>query len=138
MYQAAELVLKSYMPLAIEIGMRFVKINPDKTVELFEITKANYSNTVFSDPEEFFLKHGAPVELYVIGEYDFVLATPNQIGWFDPGEESDEYRDIELKDINLILQEHEGHIEIEIEEVAFEYGAINPIIEEGKVIIRPL
>jgi len=132
MYYNAELVLKSYKPLAIEIGMRFVKINPDKTVELFEITKANY------DPEEFFQKHGAPVELYVMGEYDLILATPKQIGWFDSSEESDEYRDIELKDINLILQEHEGHVEIEIEEVAYQYGAINPIIEEGKVIIRPL
>lgn len=132
MYYQAELVLKSYKPLAIEIGMRFVRINSDKTVELFEITKANY------DSKEFFQRHGAPVELYVMGEHDFVLATPDQIGWFDPGEESDEYRDIELKDINLILQENEGHIEIEIEEVAFEYGAINPIIEEGKVIIRPL
>lgn len=132
MYYNAELVLKSYKPLAIEIGMRFVRINSDKTVELFEITKANY------DPEEFFQRHGAPVELYVMGEHDHILATPEQIGWFDPSEESDEYRDIELKDINLILQEHEGHVEIEIEEVAYQYGGINPIIEEGKVIIRPL
>ena len=132
MYYAAELVLKSFKPLAIEIGMRFVRINSDKTVELFEITKANY------DPEKFFQKHGCPVELYIMGEHDLVLATPDQIGWFDPSDESDEYRDIELKDINLILKDYEGSVEIEIEDVAYNYGAIIPIIEEGKVIIRPL
>ena len=141
MYYPAELVLTSYLPLTIEIGMRFVNIrNPgtdNEIIELIEITKATLRE-VPSDIDRFFEKYGTPVELLVVDGHDTVLATHEQIGWFDPGDESDEYRDIELKDINIILQEYEGQIEIEIDDVAYNYGAINPIIEEGKVIIRPL
>ena len=88
--------------------------------------------------EDVVIRFGFPVEMCIIDPTDHaILATPKQIGWFDPGEESDEYRDIELKDINAILA-NEGLIEIEIDDTADFYGAVNPVLEEEKVIIRIL
>ena len=129
MYYPAELVLRNYIPDSIEPGMFFIVRDasgkPVQPLQLWQNALAGIDQY--------------PVELYVIDPTDHsILATPTQIGWFDPGEYSDEYRDIELNDINLILGEHEGMIEIEIDEMASIYGATNVTLEEGKVIIRAL
>ena len=129
MYYPAELVLRNYIPDSIEPGMFFIVRDasgkPVQPLQLWQNALAGIDQY--------------PVELYVIDPTDHsILATPTQIGWFDPGEDSDEYHDIELKDINLILGEHEGMIEIEIDEMASIYGATNVTLEEGKVIIRAL
>lgn len=137
MYYGAELVLKNYIPETISPGMRFVNVlypGTDKeTIELWEASKSDLAG--FSSLEEVFVKYGYPVELYIIDYGDTILAKPEQIGWYDEGEHSDELRDIELKDINDILQNHEGFVEIEIDEW---YETINVTLEQEKVIIRAL
>jgi hypothetical protein len=74
-------------------------------------------------------KHGAPVELVIIDEDGDLLASHDEIGWWDEGEDSDEYREVTLDDINYILRELDGYIDIEIEE---DYG---PVIYDGKVVL---
>jgi len=143
LYYPAELVLRNYIPDSIEPGMFFISqlssgenFNPP---QIWEFEKFKDIPNMWIPIQEVFNMYGYPVELYIIDPIDHsILATPNQIGWYDPGEESDEYRDIELKDINLILGEHEGMIEIEIDEMTSIYGATNVTIDEGKIIMRAL
>jgi hypothetical protein len=135
MYYPAELVLRNYIPDSIEAGIFFIVVDqtgtPKQPPQLWQLT----IDQLYVDNLEIV---GHPVELYVIDPTDHnVLATPKQIGWYDPGEDSDEYHDIELKDINLILA-NEGMIEIEIDDMGDFYGAVNVILEEEKVIIRAL
>jgi len=114
MWFPAEIVLKSYLPLELEVGMLFTnRISVgviDPYVELFELEE------IPEDPDAFMAKHGAPVQMWIIDGDDEVLATPEQIGWWDEGDHSDEYRDITLDDINYILIELDGYVDIEYDE----------------------
>jgi hypothetical protein len=85
MYIDAELVLKSYKPLKLEEGMLFVnKIARTDAVELFILEE------IPEDAETFLVTHGYPIELYIIQHEllnntstPVILATPEQIGWWD-------------------------------------------------------
>jgi hypothetical protein len=127
MWYPAEISLSSYLPSELEVGMLFINrisvgvIEP--YIELFELEE------VPEDPDAFMAKHGAPVELLIIDEDDELLASHDEIGWWDEGEDSDEYREVTLDDINYILRELDGYIDIEIEE---DYG---PVIYDGKVVL---
>jgi len=130
------------MPDLVESGMFFIVKSPSgenvNPPQLYHLKEEDYPSLQFQDTEALFYKEGYPVELYVIDSTDHeILALPTQIGWFDPGDDSDEYRDIELKDINAILA-NEGLIEIEIDDLDDFYGVCNVILEEEKVIIRIL
>ena len=113
MWYPAEIVFNSYLPPELEVGMLFVNrisvgvIEP--FIELFELEELP------EDQDAFMSKHGVPVKLFIIGEEE-VLATPEQIGWWDEGEHTDELRDITLDDINYLLREFEGYIDIEYDE----------------------
>ena len=112
MYYLAELVLKSYVPLSLEKGMWFVqKLNHGhkikEQVEVFAL------KDVPQNMEDFLTKNGYPVEPYIINADDEVLASPEQIGWFDEGEHVDELHDITLKEINTVLNDYDGEIAIE-------------------------
>jgi hypothetical protein len=61
------------------------------------------------------------------------LAYPHQIAWFDEGESSDELRDITIEDMNYIINDCEGMLDIDIEEEGVE---IHPLFREDKVVIR--
>lgn len=137
MYLGAELVLRSYVPDSIEPGMFFMVRN--------ELGENVYPPMVWQLPavinaplEEVVRMLGYPVALYIIDYGDAVLARPEQIGWYDEGDHTEDLRDIELKDINDILQDHDGFVEIDIDELAEIYGATNVTLEQGKVIIRAL
>jgi hypothetical protein len=127
MWYPAEIVLKSYLPLELEEGMLFVNrisvgvIEP--YVELWELEE------VPEDMDEFMAKHGAPVELFIIDENENILATHDEIAWWDEGEHTDELREITLDDINYLLRELDGYVDIDIDE---DYG---PTIYEGKVVL---
>lgn len=114
MYIPAELVLKTYKPLVIEPGMFFTNVlykgTRKELVELYQLDKHPLNQ------EQFIEQHGYPVELYIIGEDDFILATPEQIGWWDAGEETDELYDITLKELNTIIQEYDGQLMIDVQE----------------------
>ena len=134
MYIDAELVLKSYKPLKLEEGMLFVnKIARTDDVELFILEE------IPEDEETFLVKHGCPIELYVIQhellnniETPIILATPEQIGWWDD-DDSDEFTEISLKEINNVISQFTGLLEIYIDE---ETDA--PLLVENKVVLKYL
>jgi hypothetical protein len=114
MWYPAEISLSSYLPDKLQEGMLFINrisvgvIEP--YIELFELEE------IPEDADEFMAKHGAPVELVIIDENNNVLARHNEIGWWDEGEDTDEYRDVTLDDINYILRELDGYVDIEYDE----------------------
>jgi hypothetical protein len=112
MYYPAQLVLKSYKPLQLEKGMWFVqKLNVGHRIK--EEVTVFALDTIPKDQDQFILENGYPVEPYIIGEDDKILAKPEQIGWFDAGEDKDDLYDITLKEINIILNDYDGNIEID-------------------------
>ena len=128
----AELALRSYMPKRLEIGMLFADVTEEGTT-LWELDK------IPRDEEAFMVENGAPMEVYIIDNDDSVIAEPHEIGWFDEGDDTDELRDITLDDINYILNEFDGWIEIEIIEDFFdEDEQVIPNMYEQKVVVRLL
>jgi hypothetical protein len=127
MWYTVELSLSSYLVDELEIGMLFVNrisvgvIEP--YIELFELEE------IPEDQEAFLSKNGCPVELVIINANEQVIATHSEIGWWDEGESVDEYRDITLEDINYILRENDGEVDIEIDE----HGDI--ILYDDKVVL---
>lgn len=115
MWMPAEISLSSYLPSELEVGMLFVNrisvgvIEP--YIELFELEE------IPEDPDAFMAKNGAPVTLVITTiEDDNVRATEEQIGWWDDGDESDEYREVTLDDINFLLRECDGYVDIEFDD----------------------
>jgi hypothetical protein len=114
MWYPAEIALKSYLPPELEVGMLFVNrisvgvIEP--FIELFELEELP------EDPDAFMSRHGVPVELSIIDEDGDLLASHDEIGWWDEGEHTDELRDITLDDINYLLREFDGYVDIEYDE----------------------
>ena len=127
MWMPAEISLSSYLPPELEVGMLFVnRISVgvmDPFIELFELEELP------EDPDAFMSKHGCPVELAIIDESGNLLASHDEIGWWDDGEHTDELRDITLDDINYLLREFDGYIDIEYDE---DEGVI---ILEDKVVL---
>ena len=114
MWMSAEISLSSYLPSELEVGMLFINrisvgvIEP--YIELFELEE------IPEDPEAFMVKHGAPIELLIIDDEERIIASHDQIGWWDEGEDSDEYRDVTLDDINYLLRELDGYVDSEVDE----------------------
>jgi hypothetical protein len=127
MWYPAEISLSSYMPSELEAGMLFINrisvgvVEP--YIELFELEE------VPEDADAFMAKNGAPVELVIIDSEGQLLATHDQIGWWDDGDDTDDYREVTLEDINYLLKELDGYVDIDIEE---DYGLV---IYDGKVIL---
>lgn len=124
-----ELVFKSYMPKTLEIGMWFIHVTPDE-IKIWELDK------IPREPiEKFIVENGAPVEPFIIYEDD-LLVEPEHIGWMDDGPDTDELREITLEDINIIVNEYDGEIDLEIDEQLFdEDWEVAPLLYEGKVTI---
>ena len=115
MWMPAEISLSSYLPSELEVGMLFINrisvgvVEP--YIELFELEE------VPEDADAFMAKHGAPVKVLVINpENGNVLATQDYIGWWDDGDDSDEYREVTLDNINFLLQECDGYVDIEFDD----------------------
>ena len=127
MWYPAEISLSSYLPDELQEGMLFINrisvgvVEP--YIELFELEE------VPEDADAFMAKNGAPVELIIIDDEGGLLASHDEIGWWDDGDGSDEYRDVTLDDINYILRELDGYIDIEVDE---NYGVV--LIEDRVVI----
>lgn len=115
MWIPAEISLSSYLPDELQEGMLFVNrisvgvIEP--YIELFELEELP------EDADAFMAKHGAPVNVIIIDpENGNVLATQDYIGWWDDGDDSDEYREVTLDDINFLLRECDGYVDIEFDD----------------------
>jgi hypothetical protein len=141
MYAEAELVFRSYIPEKLEIGMLFIT-TLEKGKHSYPIV---YSlNYIPQDEEEYLRLNGYPVKPYIVDkgnpnvDVEEVLATPEQIGWLDEGDDTDELRDIEIKDMNIILKDYEGWLDVEMEELVDEEGNeyMQPLIYADKVTIR--
>ena len=130
MFIQAKLVPKSYKPLKLEQGMFFVTIK-NNAIHLHTL------NFVPRDVETYSQLNGWPIELYIVFEgnpnlKEFeVLAKPEQIGWFDDGEYSDEISDITIRQINKIFSDHQGYLTIE-----FDHITNQPTLYDNKVTIR--
>lgn len=125
MHEYVELVLKSYMPKQLEVGMWF--ISDDRQVWALD-------KIPLESIDEFVVTNGAPVEPYLIYE-EQVIATPDEIGWFDDGPEFDNLRDLQVDDINFINDEFVGFVDIEVDEQRHSEGELVPIMYDGKVVI---
>jgi hypothetical protein len=114
MWIPAEIVLKSYLPDELQVGMLFINrisvgvIEP--YIELFELEE------IPEDPDALMVKHGVPVEMFIIDDEGELLASHDEIGWWDDGDDVDEYREVTIDDINYILREFEGYVDIEIDD----------------------
>ena len=126
MWMPAEISLSSYLPSELEEGMLFVnRISVgviDPYIELFELEE------IPEDADAFMAKHGAPVEILIIDDQGQILASQDEIGFWDDGDDVDEYRDVTLDDINFLLRELDGYVDIEFDE----YGVF--IIEDRVVL----
>ena len=139
MYIDAELVLKSYKPLKLEEGMFFVnKIVRTDDIELFILEE------IPEDEETFLVTHGYPIELYVIQhellnntETPIILATPEQIGWWDY-EELDEFTEISIKEINNVISQFTGLLEIYIDDETNAPLLVKKEKSEDKVVLKYL
>jgi hypothetical protein len=135
MWCTGELVYRNYLPDKLEKGMLFMKIlysgSIKESIVLWTLDKLpDDENTYLSD-------NGAPIHLYIIDEDDEILAEPEEIGWFDLGEKFAVLTEISLKEINLILNDYDGILEIEIDEETFEEEDIySPVLTYGKVTLR--
>lgn len=134
MYLECILVFKSYKPLKLEKGMFFITYSMGVNVirQITEIPK---------DMDEFVSINGYPVEPFIIDAGNpnlhngTILATPDQIGWFDEGDHSDELSDITVKNINDILEHYDGWVDLEMVETE-EGGEYVPVLYNNKVTIR--
>ena len=126
MWMPAEISLSSYLPDELQEGMLFInRVSVgviDPYIELFELKE------IPEDADAFMAKNGAPVQLVINDDEGNVIATHDQIGWWDDGDDSDEYREVTLDDINYLFRELDGYVDIETDE----YGAF---LVEDKVIL---
>lgn len=126
MWYPAEISLSSYLPSELEVGMLFTnRISVgviDPYVELFELEE------IPEDADAFMAKHGAPVELVIIDEDGKFVASHDEIGWWDDGDDTDEYREVTLDDINYLIREFEGYVDVEIDDEGL-------VVIEGKIVL---
>lgn len=97
MYILAKLVFKSYMPKELEKGMWFVSKHKDVVYgKIYEYLRIHELKQVPQDMDSYIAANGAPVEPYIVqpmrnaDDKEQILATPDQIGWWDAEPWNDE------------------------------------------------
>lgn len=123
MFIIAKLVFESYIPKTLENGMWFKQRIKDVIYgRIYEYDKIFELNHTPEDTDSYLSTNGYPVKPRIMSitanpdEPAVTLATAEQIGWWDEDPSSDEMRDIELKDINMILSDYDSEVEIEIDD----------------------
>jgi hypothetical protein len=133
MYITVELVLKSYMPKELEPGMLFItKLHQDTVKEYIEVWKLEKVPVDVSF-DDFIVKHGAPVEPYLIYEED-VIINPENIGLWDEGEHVDEFVEIDVKELNMIIERFDSFVNLLVTETDDPEEVISPYVN-GKVVL---
>jgi hypothetical protein len=145
MYIKAKLVFDSYIPETLKSGMWFKQQITDTIYgKRYTYDRIFLLGHTPKDQESYIAINGYPVMPVIVSitanpdEKAVVIAQPHEIGWWDDGPGTDELRDIELKDINLVLSDYDGEVEIEVEDVAFEDGLAVPVLYMDKVTLRLL
>jgi hypothetical protein len=137
MLHTVRLVPRSYLPDSITPGMLFF------TDRIIQVDKAPINQ------EDFMQEYGYPVEFYLIDQdpnlrWSNILATPQQIGWFDYDPEGEDFAEITVEHLNIIALEYDGWCQIDVytdnldDDEAVEYIKVMPELLEGKVIIHTL
>lgn len=144
MFTLAKLVFKSYMPLRLEKGMWFASKQKDIVYgKVYEYLKLYELTHVPQDMDSYIAINGAPVEPYIVqpmqnpDEPEQILATPDQIGWWDEGDSSDDLEDLTVQIINSYIYGEDGDngaIALEMDED--EEGNRRLVLFYGKVTIR--
>lgn len=109
----AVLIFQSYeLPSwqEIEPGMMFTHL--EKYSDYVRIRTISQEQSLRLDKELFIRENGHPVKPYICAMDGTILAKPEEIGWWDCGEDCDSYTEIGEKEFNLIL-ENEGLIDVE-------------------------
>ena len=147
MYILAKLIFKSYMPKQLEVGMWFKKDHSDVVYgkvynyfTIYELKETPY------DMYEYMSVHGAPVEPFIVmpmmnpDSPQEILATPEQIGWWDQGDDSDDLEELTVQLINTYIYGEDGEngdIALEVLDTEDEEGIHrNVVFFHDKVTIR--
>lgn len=136
MWLKCKLTPVHYHPKELEKGMMFIRnvfFGNYSYNELYVLNRIPHISL-----EEYIEEYGFPVKLSIVYEGNgneelITLVNNDEIGWWDEGENSDEYYDVTLKELNSILQNYEGKINLLMEDV--EELKLIPDIFEGKCII---
>jgi hypothetical protein len=147
MFTLAKLVFKSYMPLQLEKGMWFASKQRDIVYgEVYEYLQIHELTHVPQDKDSYIAINGAPVEPYIVmptqnkDDKEEVLATPDQIGWWDQGDTTDDLEDLTAKIINSYIYGEDGddgYIALEVFDSEDEEGIHrNVVFFHDKVTIR--
>ena len=142
MFIEAKLVFQSYVPNEFKIGMLFKRtISMRKLKTTFKYDEIFALKDIPQDREAFILTNGFPVKPTIVSitanpdRNADVLATSDLIGWWDDGPDTDNLRDIEIKDFNYILENYDGNVDIEVKDDMFDQGIAEPVIYTDKVIL---
>lgn len=141
MYAPAKIVLRSYIPTFITVGMYFkttksyIQYGNETPIEQLWVCEVNVD---VEETDEFIARYGAPVEPVIVVITDEnpdnpvkVMTTPEQLGWI---EYEDKLFPIELKDLNYLLSEFGGHVGLYMSDE--DEDAVH--LEEGMVVICPI
>lgn len=130
-----QLSFRSYIPkTGLRTGMMFLKnVNGEPFVFLLERVPA--------DQEQWIKDVGYPIEPYIvdagsIDDVEEVIVEPDNIGWFDEGEFTDELVDIECRHLNRILSGYDGWVELEMMDDEENEENLVPVMYEGKITLR--
>ncbi len=139
MFVAVELHFRHYDSEELRAGMLFMNhLYPGNEgrehIEIFELTQESIHEQV--TPELMFMENGFPVYPYLLDLEGAVVATPEEIGLFDPGEVSDNLIDFGVKEMNFIMQEFDGLLEVFVDEDKYEQGVTLPVLDDGQVIMK--
>jgi len=136
MYQLSKLVVINYQPKELEEGMMFaMDVHLRTWDDDISYLHVHTLDKVPRDQEEYIRRNGFPVYMYLIAQEqsnpdipERVLASHDQIGWWDDGIDTDMLRTIEISDINDVLI-NDGYVMVDADEDG------NPILEMGHVTL---
>lgn len=139
MFVAVELHFRHYDAEELRAGMLFMNhLYPGSEerghIEVFELTEESIHEQV--TPEIMYMENGFPVYPYLLDLDGKVVSTPEEIGLFDPGDVSVNLIDFGVKEMNFIMREFDGLLEVFVDEDEYEQGLTVPILDDGKVIIK--
>ena len=122
MFILAKLVFEHYIPEQLTKGMWFKQRIKDVIYgKVYEYDRLFELNHEPQDMDSYVQANGYPVKPRIMtieanpDRYSTTLAKAEEIGWWDEGDHVEELRDIELKDINMILSDFDGEIDIDVE-----------------------
>ena len=138
MFVAVELHFRHYDAEELKEGMLFMNhLYPGterEHIEIFMLNKEAIHEMITL--EIMYMENGFPVYPYLLDSDGKVVATPEEIGLFDPGDASVNLIDFGVKEINFIMREFDGLLEVFVDEDEYEQGDIVPVLDEGKVILK--